>query len=50
MIILKRFHYLFLKKITQTDLDNAYKLYSENDEVKNRTDSISKYILDTMYC
>jgi len=38
-----------IKKIIQIDIDNAYKLYSENDEVKNRTDTISKYILDTMY-
>lgn len=38
------------KKITCKDLENALKLYSENDEVKNRNESISKYVMDTMYC
>ena len=39
-----------VKKISSIDLENALKLYSENDEFKNRNDSISKYIIDTMYC
>jgi len=39
-----------IKKITHIDLDNAYKLYSDNDEVKSRIDdNISKYILNSMY-
>jgi len=37
-----------MKKITYIDIENAYKLYSENDEVKNRNDNISIY--NTMYC
>jgi len=39
-----------IKKITKIDLDNAYKLYADNDEVKERCDDLSKYILNTMYC
>jgi hypothetical protein len=42
--------YDIAKKITCKDLENALKLYSENDEVKNRNESISKYVMDTMYC
>jgi hypothetical protein len=38
-----------MKKITKADLDNAYKLYCENEEVKSRTEDLSKYIFDTMY-
>ena len=39
-----------LKKITFKDIENAFNLYSDNDEFKNRQESISKYIIDTMYC
>lgn len=39
----------FIKKITFEDLENAMKLYSENDEVKNRNDDLAKYITNTMY-
>ena len=39
-----------LKKITIQDLENALKLYSENDEVKQRTNTINEYIINTMYC
>ena len=39
-----------IKKITYDDLKNGFKLYSDNDEFKNRNDnSINKYILDSMY-
>ena len=38
-----------VKKIVYEDLENALKLYSENDEVKNRNDEISKYIMNSMY-
>ena len=41
--------YDFIKKITQTDLNNAYKLYCENEEVKSRSDSLPNYIMDSMY-
>lgn len=40
-----------LKKITNEDLQNAFKLYCENDEVKTReTEDINKYLQNTMYC
>jgi len=39
-----------MKKITHMDIENAYKLYSENDEVKSRNENIAKYIYETMYC
>lgn len=40
-----------MKKITIEDLENGLKLYSENDEVKNRgTEIMDKYLLNTMYC
>ena len=39
-----------LKKITNQDLENSLKLYSQNDEVKNRNDeSLSEYLANTMY-
>ena len=42
---------IFMKKITKDDIENAFKLYCENDEVKNRSDdSFSKYLQNTMYC
>ncbi len=40
-----------MKNITIEDLENALKLYCENDEVKNRdSKDIEKYLLNTMYC
>jgi hypothetical protein len=40
-----------MKKITHEDVENAFKLYSENEEFKSRTDdNIAKYIHNTMYC
>ena len=39
-----------VKKITYKDLENSLKMYNDNDEFKSRSDTISKYILDTMYC
>jgi SpoVK/Ycf46/Vps4 family AAA+-type ATPase len=40
-----------IKKITFKDIENAFNLYLSNDEFKNRDDdSLSKYIIDTMYC
>jgi hypothetical protein len=42
--------YDIAKKITSKDLENALKIYCENDEVKNRNESISKYMMDSMYC
>jgi hypothetical protein len=39
-----------MKKIKLEDIENAFKLYCENDEVKNRKNDIDKYILNTMYC
>jgi SpoVK/Ycf46/Vps4 family AAA+-type ATPase len=39
-----------VKKITYQDLENSLKSYNENDEFKNRSDSLAKYIHDTMYC
>jgi hypothetical protein len=40
-----------MKNITLEDLENALKLYCENDEVKNRESEImEKYLLNTMYC
>ena len=38
-----------VKRITLTDLENGFKLYCDNDEVKNRSDDISIYIYNTMY-
>ena len=39
-----------LKKITNEDLENSLKLYSQNDEVKNRNnESLSEYLANTMY-
>ena len=38
-----------VKKIIYEDLESALKLYSENDEVKNRNDEISKYVMNSMY-
>lgn len=40
-----------MKNITIEDLENALKLYCENDEVKNRdSKDMEKYLLNTMYC
>ena len=40
-----------LKKVVKEDLENALKLYRENDEVKSRTDdNFAKYLQNTMYC
>ena len=39
-----------VKKITYQDLENSLKTYNENDEFKNRSDTLAKYIHDTMYC
>ena len=39
-----------MKNITIEDLENALKLYCENDEVKNRDKDMEKYLLNTMYC
>ena len=41
-----------IKKITKEDIENALKLYQENDEVKNRDKDkdLKKYLLNTMYC
>jgi hypothetical protein len=39
-----------IKKINKDDIENALKLYCENDEVKNRNDtSFSEYLMNTMY-
>ena len=40
------------KKINQLDLDKAFKLFTSNDEVKNRKDKLklSKEILSRLYC
>jgi hypothetical protein len=38
-----------VKKIIYEDLENALNLYTQNDEVKNRNNEISKYIMNTMY-
>jgi hypothetical protein len=38
-----------VKRITLTDLENGFKLYCDNEEVKSRKDDISKYIYNTMY-
>ena len=38
-----------VKKIILTDLENGFKLYCDNEEVKNRKDDIAKYIQNTMY-
>ena len=42
----------FRKKITNEDLNNAFKLFITNDEVKNRKNNrnISKEILSRLYC
>ena len=40
-----------LKKISLIDVENAFKLYCENDEVKSRDEiDMDKYIMNTMYC
>jgi hypothetical protein len=40
-----------LKKIKLEDLNKAFNLYCENEEVSNRnTDDLKNYILNTMYC
>jgi SpoVK/Ycf46/Vps4 family AAA+-type ATPase len=42
-----------LKRITFEDIQNAFKMYCENDEVKNRNEdeeTMKKYIMNTMYC
>jgi len=38
-----------VKKVTKEDLDNAFKIYSLNDEFKNRNESLQKYIHDSIY-
>ena len=39
-----------MKKINKDDIENALKLYCENEEVKNRNDtSFSDYLINTMY-
>ena len=39
-----------VKKISYIDIENAFKSYSDNEEFKNRSDDLSKYLLNTMYC
>ena len=41
--------YDILKKVIFEDIENALKLYAENDEVKKRSEDIPKYMYDTMY-
>ena len=39
-----------MKRINKDDIENALKLYCENEEVKNRNDtSFSDYLINTMY-
>ena len=38
-----------VKKITNDDLNNAFKTYSLNEEFKNRNEEMSKYLANTMY-
>ena len=38
-----------MKKISNEDLSNALNLYCENDEVKNRNDNLTEYLMNTMY-
>ena len=42
----------FVKKISIDDLNNALKMYSENDEFKERNENndLKKYLQNTMYC
>ena len=41
-----------IKKIIKEDIENALKLYQENDEVNNRDKDkdLKKYLLNSMYC
>ncbi len=38
------------KKINKDDIQKAFDIYLNNDEVKNRKDDMKKYIMDTIYC
>ncbi len=38
------------KKINKEDIQKAFDIYLNNDEVKNRKDDMKKYIMDTIYC
>ncbi len=38
------------KKINKDDIQKAFDIYLNNDEVKNRKDDMKKYIIDTIYC
>lgn len=38
------------KKINKDDIQKAFDIYLNNDEVKNRKDDMKKYIMDTLYC
>jgi len=37
------------KKIIKEDIENGFKLYSENEEVQSRNDTFNKYLMSTMY-
>ena len=39
-----------VKKITFDDIQSAYNVYCLNDEVKNRNESLNKYVINSMYC
>ncbi len=38
------------KKITKEDIQKAFEIYLNNDEVKNRKDDMKKYLMETLYC
>ncbi len=39
----------YKKKITKEDIQKAFDIYLNNDEVKNRKDDMKKYMIETMY-
>lgn len=38
------------KKINKEDIQKAFEIYLNNDEVKNRKDDMKKYLMETLYC
>ena len=38
------------KKISKEDIQKAFDIYLNNDEVKNRKDDLQRYLQSTMYC
>jgi SpoVK/Ycf46/Vps4 family AAA+-type ATPase len=40
----------YKKKINKEDIQKAFDIYLNNDEVKNRKDDMKKYMMETMYC